>query len=304
MAHGACDNFLLAVYMSARCPVMVAPAMDEDMWLHSATTENIEKLVSFGHKIIQPGTGALASGLSGKGRMAEPEEIYAGVVSVFNPEQPLKGKKALVTAGPTYEKLDPVRFIGNFSTGKMGFAIAAELSRLGATVNLVYGPGVLNIDDPSIRITRVVTGAEMAQESLRHFEEADITVLAAAVSDFRPVQYAMEKIKKQDVNFQLNLEKTTDIALELGKLKKPGQVIVGFALETENEIENAKTKLVNKKFDMLVLNSLRDEGAGFGADTNKITLIWPGNKTQEFGLKTKVKAATDIVNHIVQIVRK
>lgn len=303
MANGLCENFLMAVYMSARCPVMIAPAMDHDMWMHGATKKNLDQLISFGHIVVEPGSGALASGLTGQGRMAEPEEILTCIQQHFQPELPLLGQKILVTAGPTYEKIDPVRFIGNFSTGKMGFSLAEKLANLGAEVELVYGPGNLNTENPNIKITRVTSSEEMAAVCFEKFGDCKIAVLAAAVADYRPVSTAKQKIKKSD-NFELKLEKTTDIALQLGKLKKAGQIIVGFALETENELENAVKKLESKNFDMLVLNSLADEGAGFGTDTNKITLIWPGNKTAAFGLKSKASVAQDIAENIVQLVIK
>ena len=301
MATGQCENFLMAVYMSTRCPVMVAPAMDHDMWLHGATQKNIDTLIGFGHRIIEPGTGSLASGLTGAGRMAEPEEILQSVVTHFHPTLLLVGKKVLVTAGPTYERLDPVRFIGNFSTGKMGFSIAENLANQGAQVSLIYGPGSLTTDHPNIRVTRVESASDMARACFSEFPSCDIAVLAAAVADYTPTTFSDKKIKKKEGELIVHLQKTTDIARQLGTTKKPGQVIVGFALETNDEEQNARAKLHDKNFDLLVLNSLRDKGAGFGGDTNKITLLWPDNKSLEFGLKTKAQVAADIVQEIIHI---
>lgn len=305
MAHGQSDNFFMAVYMSARCPILFAPAMDHDMFLHGGTQENIAKLKSFPkHSLLSPQEGELASGLVGKGRMMEPEEILREVIHHFHPTLPLLGKKAIVTAGPTYEHIDPVRFIGNFSSGKMGIAIANELAAQGADVTLITGPIREQIKNSLIKVEHIVSAEEMLQACLNHFPESDISVMAAAVADYRPVTQAKEKIKKKDDQWNLQLEKTTDIASTLGKKKKNGQILVGFALETENEKANAQGKLEKKNFDMIVLNSLRDEGAGFGTDTNKITLIWPNNKQQEFGLKSKSQVAADIVTEIVRLLEK
>jgi phosphopantothenoylcysteine decarboxylase / phosphopantothenate---cysteine ligase len=302
MANGQSDNFLLAVYMSTRCPVIIAPAMDHDMYVHQATQLNLEKLKSFGHRVLDAGDGALASGLIGLGRMAEPQEILEAVIDHFNPALPLKGKKALVTAGPTYEYIDPVRFVGNFSSGKMGFAIAEELANQGAEVSLIAGPVHMKTTHPGITRVDVVTAAEMFDACATRFPKMDIAVMAAAVADYKPAQVATEKIKKSDAQWTLAFEKTIDIAANLGSIKKSGQVLVGFALETEKEAEYAFAKLTRKKFDFIVLNSLRDEGAGFGTDTNKISLIWPDNKRQDFGLKTKVKVAVDIVSEIARLI--
>jgi phosphopantothenoylcysteine decarboxylase/phosphopantothenate--cysteine ligase len=305
MAHGQSDNFFMAVYMSARCPILFAPAMDHDMFLHGGTQENIAKLETFSrHQLLPPQEGELASGLIGKGRMMEPEEMIQAVISHFHPELPLKGKKAIVTAGPTYEYIDPVRFIGNFSSGKMGIAIANELANQGAEVILIAGPIKETITNPFIKVERVVTAQEMLEACLQHYSTADIAVMAAAVADYRPSQVAKEKIKKQDDSWNLVLEKTKDIAFTLGQKKSDKQVLIGFALETENENTNAQAKLTKKNMDMIVLNSLKDEGAGFGTDTNKITLIWPNNKQQEFGLKAKSEVATDIVAEIVRLIKK
>ena len=304
MASGLCDNFLMAVYMSARCKVMVAPAMDHDMFLHGGTQDNLTKLKSFGHHILEPETGELASGLMGKGRMMEPEHIADAVVRFFNPVLDLDGLEVLVTAGPTYERIDPVRFIGNFSSGKMGFAIAKELATRGAKVRLVSGPSSLNISHPMIEMMRVESAEEMYRACKDSFGSADIAIWAAAVADYTPMQMASEKIKKEEGTITLELTKTKDIALELGREKRNGQILVGFALETEKAEEFAAAKLEKKNLDMIVLNSLRDEGAGFAGDTNKITLLWPGNKKQVFGLKNKADVAIDIVNEIVKLRKK
>ena len=301
MAHGQCDSFFMAVYMSARCPVFFAPAMDHDMFLHGATVGNIEKLISFGHHLLAPGEGELASGLIGKGRMAEPEEIVHAIVSNLIAKSPLHGKHFLVTAGPTYESIDPVRFIGNHSTGKMGFALAEALANLGARVTLVSGPSQLQIQHPLVHRTDVTTAGEMLEACVPVFDKADGAVLAAAVADYMPEEVMEQKIKKNDENWSLSLVKTPDIAMALGARKRSGQCLVGFALETNDEVKNAIQKLQRKNLDLIVLNSLRDEGAGFGTDTNKITLIWRDNKTHEFGLKPKSQVAVDIAHAIVEL---
>jgi phosphopantothenoylcysteine decarboxylase / phosphopantothenate---cysteine ligase len=299
MASGICDNLLLAVYLSARCPVLFAPAMDLDMLQHPSTKSNIQKLISWGNQLINPGHGELASGLVGTGRMAEPEEIIAQLTSHFKTSSPLTGKKALVTAGPTHEALDPVRFIGNNSSGKMGYAIAEELANQGAEVTLVSGPTSITVSNPNIKLLRVTSAEEMYQACVSHFTSTDITVLSAAVADYRPAQRADQKIKKSGDMLTIELIKTRDIAAELGKLKKKNQFTVGFALETENEKSNAEKKIADKNLDLIVLNSLNDAGAGFGHDTNKITLIDKNNKATEFNLKSKKEVATDIVNAIM-----
>jgi phosphopantothenoylcysteine decarboxylase/phosphopantothenate--cysteine ligase len=295
MAQGFCDNLLLAVYLSARCPVLVAPAMDLDMLKHPSTQKNLALIQSFGNRVIEPGTGELASGLTGQGRMAEPEEIVAYINHFFSEALSLSGKKALVTAGPTYEALDPVRFIGNHSSGKMGFAIAEALALQGADVQLISGPTAQQLNHPRVHITRVTSAEEMYQACAKHFPATDVAVLAAAVADYKPSQKADQKIKKKDEHLTIELTKTHDIAASLGKLKHNGQVIVGFALETENERENALKKLEAKNFDLIVLNSLNDSGAGFGHDTNKITLIDRQKNSTEFSLKDKKEVARDIV---------
>jgi phosphopantothenoylcysteine decarboxylase/phosphopantothenate--cysteine ligase len=300
MANGICDNLLMAVYLSARCPVFFAPAMDLDMMKHPATQGNLTKLQSFGVKLLEPGFGELASGLIGIGRMAEPEEIVHQLNVHFATTESLKGKKALVTAGPTHEAIDPVRFIGNNSSGKMGYAIAETLASRGANVELVSGPTHLSVSHPNITVTRVTSAEEMYTACASIFPSTDITVLSAAVADFRPVTKAEQKIKKGEGGLTLELTKTYDIASELGKIKKAGQVLVGFALETENEKANAQKKLTSKNFDFIVLNSLQDAGAGFGHDTNKVTIIGKNELVKEFNLKSKKEVAADIVNTIIE----
>jgi phosphopantothenoylcysteine decarboxylase/phosphopantothenate--cysteine ligase len=301
MANGQSDNFLLTTYMSVRCPVHVAPAMDHDMFLHPGTQNNIQKLREFGHLILEPNEGELASGLVGKGRMVEPEEILSKIIDHFNPDLPLKGKVALVTAGPTYEMIDPVRFIGNFSSGKMGFAIAEALANLGATVKLITGPVSISTTHLNIDTIKVRSAEEMSIACLEIFETIDVAVLSAAVADYKPISQATEKIKKKDTSLHIDLTPTIDIAASLGKKKLAHQRIIGFALETNDEESNAIDKMKRKNFDMIVLNSLRNEGAGFGNDTNQITLYWPDNKRKEFGLKSKVSVANDITQEIVKM---
>ena len=300
MAHGACDNLLLASYLSARCPVFVAPAMDLDMLQHPSTRQNLQILTGHGNHLIAPGHGDLASGLVGTGRMAEPEEIMERLATFFKEKKKLSGKQALVTAGPTHEALDPVRFIGNNSSGKMGFAIAEALANEGARVTLVTGPTHLAHQHPGIERKNVTSAAEMYEACLGPFATADIAVFAAAVADYRPATMAVQKIKKKDNGPTLQLVKTHDIAAELGQQKKKGQFTVGFALETENEEENALKKIAAKNFDLIVLNSLNDQGAGFGHDTNKIKLINKKGEIVEFSLKDKKEVASDIVNAIAQ----
>ncbi|HMR55764.1 MAG TPA: bifunctional phosphopantothenoylcysteine decarboxylase/phosphopantothenate--cysteine ligase CoaBC [Cyclobacteriaceae bacterium] len=297
MANGICDSLLLATYLSARCPVFFAPAMDLDMWKHPATQSNLQKLITNGNKLIEPSHGELASGLVGTGRMAEPEQILETLHSFFKPGK-LSGKKALVTAGPTYEALDPVRFIGNHSSGKMGFAIAEELYLQGAEVTLVSGPTHL-ADPAGVHVIRVNSAEEMFMASQQHFAHSDITIFAAAVADYKPAIKADQKIKKGSAPMVIELVKTYDIAAELGKQKKPGQITVGFALETENERTNAQSKLKNKNFDLIILNSLNDAGAGFGHDTNKISVLSPAG-FKDFNLKSKKEVAADIVTTIIE----
>ena len=299
MAHGICDNLLLAVYLSSACPVVIAPAMDEDMWHHPATKKNIEVLKQNGNEFLPVNKGELASGLHGEGRMAEPEEIVSYLEGFFAKEKRLTGKKALVTAGPTYEALDPVRFIGNHSSGKMGVAIAEELLMNGAQVHLVLGPSSLKVD-AKITSRRVTSAEEMYAAVMQDFKSYDIIIMAAAVADYSPKNKSPQKIKKETDGFSVELIKTKDILLEAGKIKSGTQTLVGFALETENEKENAIKKLSKKNADLIVLNSLNDEGAGFGSDTNKITIFDKNKKEYTFPAKTKKEVAADIINTIIQ----
>ena len=300
MAHGLCDNLLLAVYLSATCPVVVAPAMDEDMWHHRATKENLKTIESFGNKIIPVEKGELASGLHGDGRMAEPETIVQFISENFLLTKSLAGKKAIVTAGPTYEPVDPVRFIGNYSSGKMGIAIAHELYNRGAKVTLITGPTQL---DPGngMEIVKVSTAEEMYDASTRSFKTADIAVMAAAVADYTPAKKEKDKIKKNGKGLSLELKQTRDILKSLGEQKKAKQVLVGFALETTNEKQNALKKLRTKNADLIVLNSLNDQDAGFGKDTNKVTIFEKGGKEFRFETKSKQQVARDIVDTIIQL---
>lgn len=299
MAHGQCDNLLLATYLSATCPVVVAPAMDEDMWHHPSTSKNLQLLQSFGNAVIPVEKGELASGLFGDGRMAEPEQLVQYITGHFFTARPLAGRKALVTAGPTYEAIDPVRFIGNHSSGKMGIAIAKELYRQGAEVTLVAGPLHTSFSANGIKLVNVTSAAEMYAACQEVFETADLAVMSAAVADYTPVTKAPEKIKKSDDTFQLELTKTKDILKSLGARKKKGQVLVGFALETTDEKNYALGKLEAKNADMIVLNSLNDAGAGFGYDTNKITIFQRNGKEIRFDTKSKEAVAKDIVDTII-----
>lgn len=298
MASGIADNLLLTTYLSAKCPVVVAPAMDLDMYRHSATQRNLAVLRSFGNVIIEPEDGELASGLIGKGRMEEPENIVRLLERYFTAQAEFAGKKVLITAGPTYEKIDPVRFIGNYSTGKMGFALAEEFARRGAEVVLVAGPVTLTTGHPSIRRVDVESAAEMYAEVIPAAADCDIIVSCAAVADFTPEEKAVSKIKREGKNLCLKLQPTQDIAAELGKRKKEGQLLVGFALETDDEQCNAFQKLKKKNLDLIVLNSLKDEGAGFGGDTNKVTMIDRREHIQEYALKSKREVACDIVGRV------
>jgi len=300
MAHGQCDNLLLATYLSATCPVVVAPAMDEDMWHHPATQQNLQRLQSFGNTIIPVDHGELASGLFGDGRMAEPEAIIKFLDDNFFLEQSLRDKKALVTAGPTYEAIDPVRFIGNHSSGKMGIAIAKELSRRGADVSLVLGPTSQKIAANGIRLIRVNSAEEMYNACHEAFGKTDLAVMSAAVADYTPVNKAAQKIKKAENNLTLELTKTKDILKSLGAIKTKNQVLVGFALETMNEKEYAQKKLVEKNADLIVLNSLNDSGAGFGHDTNKVTIFKKSGEEVQFETKSKDEVAKDIVDVIIK----
>lgn len=301
MAQGLCDSLLLATYLSARCPVFFAPAMDLDMYRHPATAANIAALQSYGNELIPPGNGELASGLSGVGRMAEPEEIVAFLRNYFGTNQPLKDKKAMVSAGPTYENIDPVRFIGNHSSGKMGFAIALQLAERGAQVTLVAGPSQQHIAHPNITRVNVTSAKQMYDACVSHAASQDIVVMAAAVADYSPERVAEEKIKKAGEEMTLKLVKTPDILKQLGENKPKSQLLIGFALETNNELEHAQEKLKNKKLDFIVLNSMRDEGAGFGVDTNKIVILDKNNTRTDFELKSKTAVAVDIVDKIISL---
>jgi len=301
MANGVADNLLLTSYLSAKCPVMVAPAMDLDMFQHPANTKNIEILKSYGNIILEPATGELASGLSGKGRMEEPEMIVEKVIEFFTSKKKLLNKTVLVTAGPTYEPIDPVRYIGNFSTGKMGFALAEELANNGAHVILISGPTSLITNNKSITRIDVVTADEMYSEAIKHFSKCDIAIMSAAVADFKPSESFSEKVKRGKDNLQINLIQNKDIAAELGNIKTKNQILVGFALETNNELENAIKKIKSKNLDIIVLNSLKEKGAGFGHDTNKISIIGKNGEKTDFNLKSKNKVAVDIVNKLVEL---
>lgn len=299
IANGICDNFLMAVYMSAKCPVIIAPAMDLDMYAHPAVTRNLNIIESFGHKIIPAEYGELASGLIGQGRLAEPETIFRTVGNEFtDTDATFAGKKILITAGPTYENIDPVRFIGNHSSGKMGFDLAKEAAKRGAEVTLISGPSSQKTDDKNINVYRVTSAQEMFDEVFKHYENTDIAIMSAAVADYTPKVKATEKIKKNEQELTIELIKNKDILRTMGE-KKTHQFLVGFALETQNEEENAKGKLVKKNLDMIVLNSLRDEGAGFANATNKIKIFTP-TEEQSFTLKSKEEVACDILNFIAQ----
>jgi phosphopantothenoylcysteine decarboxylase/phosphopantothenate--cysteine ligase len=300
MATGLCDNLLMAVYLSAVCPVMVAPAMDEDMWHHPTTKSNLDTIGKHGCRVIDVGYGELASGLVGEGRMAEPEAIVKEIEYFLSRSEQLTGKKALVTAGPTYEAIDPVRFIGNHSSGKMGYAIAEELASRGAEVHLVSGPVSLKAKHRNIHLTAVNSAEEMFN-ACSHHKDYDIAVMAAAVADYTPVNVAPDKIKKNGEALSVDLKKTKDILGSLGKEKTNGQVLVGFALETKNETEYAEKKLKEKNADLIVLNTLRDDGAGFGHDTNKVTLFFKDHSKKQFDLKPKTELAKDIVDSIIEL---
>jgi len=305
MATGVADNLLLTTYLSVRCPVFVAPSMDVDMLNHPATTINIETLKAFGNSILEPVSGELASGLSGKGRMAEPEDIVKEIRSFFAKKnyQPLKGKHLLINAGPTREPLDPVRFLSNYSSGKMGIALADTAAEYGASVDLVLGPVSIIPRNNLVKVINVTTAESMASECISRFDSCDIAILAAAVADFTPVMVSGKKIKKKEAELLLRLKPTTDIAGTLGMKKKASQILAGFALETDNELENAKDKLLRKNLDIIVLNSLNEDGAGFGHDTNKITLIDRNNNIDKFELKSKEEAAKDILDKIVSMIK-
>lgn len=303
MAHGIADNLLLTTYLSAKCPVMVAPAMDLDMYRHPATQRNLDILRGYGNLIVEPAEGELASGLIGKGRMAEPEEIAGVVRRFFHAGDDFKGKKVLLTAGPTYEKIDPVRFIGNYSSGKMGFALAEEFAGRGAEVTLVAGPVSLQTVHPTIRRIDVESAAQMYEQVMLESDGCDIAVSCAAVADFTPVQKADQKVKRGKETWSLELQPTRDIAEALGERKKPGQLLVGFALETNDETCNAIQKLHKKNLDLIVLNSLKDKNACFGFDTNKVTLIDREERQFQYELKSKQAVARDIVDQIARLIK-
>ena len=310
MANGVADNMLITTYLSMKAPVFIAPAMDLDMFAHPSTQANLRTLASYGNHIIEPGTGFLASHLEGKGRMEEPEKIVEVIDAFFDRQTKetegiaerqtsLDGKKILITAGPTYEKIDPVRFIGNYSSGKMGLALAKECAARGASVELVLGPTSLDLSSlqSNVHISNVESAAEMHEAAARLYPTCDAGILCAAVADFTPETTATSKIKRKGDTLTITLKPTTDIAAALGKMKRPGQVLVGFALETDNEQTNASNKLEKKNFDFIVLNSLRDSGAGFRTDTNKITII-SKTGTTPYPLKPKSEVATDIIDHL------
>jgi phosphopantothenoylcysteine decarboxylase / phosphopantothenate---cysteine ligase len=298
MANGIADNLLVTSYLSARCPVFVAPAMDLDMYAHPSTKKNLETLKGCGNHIIEAGTGELASGLSGKGRMADPEDILQAVANFFTVQCDLSGKSVLITTGPTYEKIDPVRFIGNYSSGKMGFAIAEEAAKRGADVTLITGPTHLQTCNKNITRIDVESAQQMFEACKSNFDRCHAAILSAAVADYRPAKQALQKIKKENQSLAIELEPTVDIAAYLGSIKKPDQVLVGFALETEHGAENAQLKLRKKNFDFIVLNQMTDPDAGFNVDTNKVTFIFTDNPAKAFNTKSKSLVAADIINEL------
>ena len=301
MAHGLADNLLMAVYLSAKSPVMIAPAMDLDMYAHPSTTANLQQLKSYGHIIIPATKGELASGLTGYGRMEEPENIFEQLRLFFEKKKTLSGKKFLITAGPTYEAIDPVRFIGNHSSGKMGIALAEEAAERGAEVILILGPTHLQANHPNIKTIRVQSASEMYEAVHRYFSQADIAIMAAAVADFTPETRVEHKIKKTGDKMQLHLKSTRDILASLGKIKKPQQILIGFAMETQNEQENARKKLEKKNLDFIVLNSLNEKKAGFKYDTNKVSLFFRDGRIQNYPLKSKRAVAGDILDALSKL---
>lgn len=302
MAHGICDNLLLAVYLSAKCTTYIAPAMDLDMYAHPSTQQNLQKLRDYGNNVLPVAEGELASGLIGQGRMLEPEEIVEWLINYTQTTEKLKGKKVLVTAGPTYESIDPVRFIGNHSSGRMGFAIAETFARQGAQVTLITGPTELQESNTAIKRIDVTSAEEMFEKTVKSFEKADIAVMSAAVADYTPEKVSITKIKKSGDELQLKLKKTKDILAELGRKKTKKQVLVGFALETDNEVQNAIKKLHAKNLDFIVLNSLKTKGAGFGHSTNKVSIIDRNGTQTDYKLKSKSEVALDIVNKIMHLI--
>lgn len=301
MVNGIADNLLITTYLSAKCPILYAPAMDLDMYKHPSTTKNVKELQARGHVLLEPNKGELASGLCGEGRMQEPEQLFQAIVDQLKKKADLKGKSVLISSGPTYEAIDPVRFIGNYSSGLMGYELANECANRGAAVTLVSGPTQLMASHPNIKIVDVVTAEEMYKASKATFPDTDIAIMAAAVADFKPENTATEKIKKSNSFNAIQLVPTADILKELGNMKNKNQFLVGFALETENEISNAKKKLQNKNLDFIVLNSLRNEKAGFGKATNQVTIIDRAFAVTDFEAKTKKEVAADIVNKIVEL---
>lgn len=301
MASGVADNLLLTTLLSARCPVYFAPAMDLDMYKHPTTRDNIDRLLDYGYHMIEPVEGELASGLKGMGRLEEPEQMLTILKEALLPKSPLAGRQVMVSAGPTHEAIDPVRFIGNYSSGKMGVEIALAFARRGAQVKLVMGPSGQQVDHPGIELFKVTSAAEMHERCAALFSDSIVGVMAAAVADFRPEQAADQKIKKEQGMDLIRLVPTTDILSELGKVKQKDQLLVGFALETDNEEENALSKLQNKNLDLVVLNSLKDEGAGFGYDTNKITILSKGGGKVALPLQTKAEAARAILDAIEEL---
>jgi phosphopantothenoylcysteine decarboxylase/phosphopantothenate--cysteine ligase len=303
MAHGVADNFFLTAYLSAKCPVFFAPAMDLDMFKHPATQKNIEILQSFGHTLIEPSIGELASGLCGAGRMEEPENIFNVIDEFFNVKNsPLAGKNVLVTAGPTIEAIDPVRFISNHSSGLMGFSIADELANRGARVTLIAGPVNISLQNQSVIRIDVISSEEMFDKCMAAGNSADVIIMAAAIADYKPASFSAVKLKKSESIPEIKLTPTRDILAELGRNKKSGQLLVGFALETDHEEENARKKLTGKNLDMIVLNSLRDHGAGFKSQENKISVLFKAGDFQHFSLKPKTEVARDIIDCIESII--
>ncbi len=301
MANGVCDNLLIATYLSAKCPVWFAPAMDLDMYKHPSSIANIQKLIEYGNKCIEPTSGELASGLVGKGRMEEPEVISELIESYFSKNQDYKGRKVIVTAGPTYESIDPVRFIGNHSSGKMGIAIADEFANRGADVTLVCGPSSVKSENSKVNRINITSAEEMYNAVFENKSGIDVAVMAAAVADYIPLEKSTEKVKKKEGDLKIDLKRTRDILKSLGEVKQSGQVLVGFAMETQNELENASKKVVAKNADFIVLNSLREKGAGFKSDTNKVTFVFGDNKIKEFKLKSKLDVAKDIADEVKEL---
>ena len=298
MANGNCDNLLIAVYLSCKSKVFFAPAMDLDMYKHKSTKKSISQLQSYSNVLIPPKVGELASGLVGEGRLPEPNEIIDFLIDYFSSDLPLKNKKVLITAGPTIEEIDPVRFISNHSTGKMGYSLAKEAINLGADVTLISGPSNIDLPSNKIKLVKIKSSDEMLQKTLSFFDDSDIVIMSAAVSDYKPLKFSEKKLKKDNKELNIKLKKTQDILYELGKIKSE-QFLVGFALENENEFENAKKKLLNKNLDLIILNSLNDEGAGFGYETNKVSIINSKNEVFNYDLKKKSAVAKDIFNHII-----